>query len=249
MPDQTLEFLIKTRAEVGGAQQAAKALEANAKAAEKLNEAAKDVVPGLGAVEGALGKMAGGATVASVAIGATAAAVGLAAESVREFMGVETAFAKLDSALARSGQLTDEYRAKLAEMASELQKSTGKDDDEWLGVLTKLTQFGANSSNIDGAAEAVKNLAGILDGDLQSASMMVSKALQGQFDLFGRYGLRVAETGTQTQKLNQLFEQLAKRGGGQLEAQMQTISGLQLIVSKHRRLFLLHCFTWKHSRM
>lgn len=225
MPDQTLEFLIKTRAQVGGSHEAAKALESNVKAAEHLNEALKEAVPGVGAVEGALGKLGEAATVTAVGITAVAAGVGLAAESVKEFMSVETAFAKLDSALARSGQLTDEYRSKLAEMAGELQKTTGKDDDEWMSVLTKLTQFGANSGNIDKSVEAVKNLAGILDGDLQSASMMVSKALQGQFDLFGRYGLRISETGTQTQRFNQLCEELAKRGGGQLEAQLTTLSG------------------------
>lgn len=225
MADNGMEFRITTTANTAGAKEAEKALQANVKAAEHLNDKLKEVVPGLGAVEGAIGKMGAGATVATVAIGGTAAAIGLAAASVKEFMGVEDAFARLDAALARSGLLTDAYREKLAAMASELQKTTGKDDDEWLNVLTKLTQFGADASNIDAATEAVKNLAGILDGDLQGAAMMVSKALKGSFDMFGRYGLKVSETGTQTQKLNQLFEELAKRGGGQLEAQMTTLSG------------------------
>lgn len=226
MSDQnqsSYEILIKTRADNSGAEAAGKALEANAKAAEHLNDSAKEAIPGLGGVENALKAMGGGPVVAGIA--AVAAGIGVAAESVKEFMGAEESFAKLDAALARSGQLTDDYRTKIAELAGELAKTTGIDDDEWIGVITRLTQFGATSGNINAATEAVKNLAGVMDGNLQGASEAISKALQGNYSAFGRLGISVSETGTQAQKLDDLFRQIADRGGGQLEARMQTLSG------------------------
>ena len=220
-----MEFRITTSANTAGAKEAAKSLEATKKAAEGLNDALKEAVPGLGKAQSVISGIAKAGGPAAAGIAAVAVGIGAAAASVKEFAGAEESFAKLDAALARSGQFTDEYREKIAGLAGEFAKATGKDDDEWLSVITRLTQFGAKESNIEAATEAVKNLAGILDGDLQGAAMMVSKALQGQFDLFGRYGLKISDTGTQAQKLDRLFSELANRGGGQLEAQMQTLSG------------------------
>lgn len=161
----------------------------------------------------------------TIAIGAlTSLAQGMA-KAVGEFAGAQTKMAKLDAVLAQNGQLTDAYRNRLQALAGQLQATTAIADDQWLDVLSRLTQFGADSSTIDRYAEAVKNLAGITGGDITQAAELFSKAMAGQFEMFGRLGIRIEKTGTQTERLDSLMAQLAQKGAGVLEAQSKTLSG------------------------
>jgi len=155
-------------------------------------------------------------------IAAGLAGVGLA---LKEFAGAEEAVARLDAALAQTGQLTDSYRESLQSLASQLQETTAIADEEWLGVLRQLTQFGSTADTINADAEAVKNLAGIMGGDLQSAAMAVARAMQGNFTMFSRWGIQIDEHLPQVEKLQRLYQELAQRGGGQLEAMSRTLSG------------------------
>lgn len=184
---------------------------------DSLGDTLKKLVADVPGINGALGALATGAA----AIGTAFAA---ASKAVSEFAGAQQGVARLDAALARAGQLTDEYRERLQDLASELSKATAIADDEWLSVLTKLTQFGANPKTIGMDVEAVKNLAGVV-GDLETAAGMYAKALQGNFQAFSRYGIVVGEAGTQTEKLNLLWSQLARIGGGQLEAKAESLAG------------------------
>jgi len=164
------------------------------------------------------------ARVATIAAGA-AAAIGYATESVRAFAEQERGVAKLDAALARNADLSNETHEKYLALADSLAELTGQDHGAWVDVLARLTQFGAASENIDKHAEAVKNLAGVLDGDLNSAALLVSRAIQGNFSAFRRWGIQLDENATQAERLDSLYRQLAQRGGGQLEAQSKTLSG------------------------
>lgn len=191
-----------------------------------LNEELTGIFPKLGQFEGFLGKLAMGPVgIAAAGIGLLAGAVTAAGKALSEFSGKQDAIAKLDAALARSGQLTDEYRARLQELSNQMEDSTGVADDDWLGVLTRLTQFGADQSNIERYTQAVANLAGLMDGDVKAAGEAFAKAFNGQYEAFSRYGIKVEEAGTQTEKLDKLMQQLASRGGGQLTALNQTLSG------------------------
>lgn len=192
----------------------------------KIREGLGDVVPGFAKLDGILSKFGGGALGGIAGGFATlAASLETAKHSIEEFANAEAHVNRLDAALSQAGLLTNEYREQLQDLAEELQHTTGIAGEEWLGVLTKLTQFGADSTNIDEVTAAVKNLAGILGGDLQSASLLVSRALQGNFQMFSRYGIVVEESGTQAEKLDALFRQLALRGAGQLEAATKGLSG------------------------
>ena len=183
--------------------------------------------------QGAVGEgIASIAELANGPLGAIAAAGALlktawegAVDSVKEFAKAEEAVTGMDAALAQQGQLTDEMREKYQALAGELQELTGIATGEWAGVLARLTQFGANPDNIGMSASGVKNLAGLLGGDLQSAALMVGKALEGNFQSFTRLGIHIDENLAQGQKLEQLWRELAARGGGQLEARAKTLSG------------------------
>lgn len=193
---------------------------------KELRGSLGEVIPGFARLDGLITKIGTG-SMAAAAAGAATLAGGLMAcvKAIDAFRPAEQAVTKLDAALAQAGQLTDDYRARLQELAEALESATGKDSYEWMEVLGRLTQFGADSGNIGKAADAVKNLAGVLGGDLQTASMLVARALQGNYEQFGRYGIRVNEAGTATEKFDQMCQEVARRGGGQLEAQTKTISG------------------------
>lgn len=242
-----IDIKVKTEADLTAAAAAEKQLKAVGQAAEKAGKAGKEGGKDQEkAAEGMLGKFVelkdafkdagggwegfvnviakgGGKIVAAIA--AVGAAFYAAKKAVEEYASAEDAITKLDAALAQTGQLTDANRAKYQELASTLQETTGIADEEWTQVLKTLTQYGSTASNIERDANAVKNLAGLLDGDLQSAAMLVSKAMQGNYEAFRRYGIIVDEVGTPTEKLNKLYEQLASRGGGQLEASAKTLNG------------------------
>lgn len=163
------------------------------------------------------------AAIAAVASSVAAAFSGVS-KAIAEFADAEQKVAKLDAALAQNGLLADDVREQYQELATELQKTTAIADDEWLAVLTKLTQFGSKPETIGMDVEAVKNLAGVV-GDLQTAATMYSKALQGSFSAFSRYGIIITENATATEKLRDLQEQLARIGGGQLDASATTLNG------------------------
>lgn len=174
------------------------------------------------------GGMSGWASMAakvSLALGGLYAAVKALVPAFREYASAQAKVASLDIALAQRGQLNDKYRESLQRLADTLEKSTKIDSEEWIGVLKTLTQAGADSTNINQLAEAVKNLAGILGGDVSQAAFMVGRALNGSYQAFGRMGIEIDENATQSQKLNKLFGELALRGGGQLEHMGRTIQG------------------------
>lgn len=177
-------------------------------------------VPVLGEAMSALNGTLGAA---SAGLGAFALVMGGAKKAVEEFAAAEKEVAKLDAALAQTGYLTEEYRARLQALAQELQDTTGVASEEWIGVLKRLTQFGSTPESIGMDVEAVKNLAGVV-GDVTTAANLYSRALAGNFDVFGRYGIKVTEGATNLQKLAEIQEQ-AKRGMGQLEAQGNSLSG------------------------
>ncbi|HBY60589.1 MAG TPA: hypothetical protein DEH78_12260 [Solibacterales bacterium] len=150
--------------------------------------------------------------------GAFTTLAGVMKRGIGEFAQAEEQSARLDAALARSGQLTDQYRASLHDLAGQLQQTTGIADDQWLEALRKLTQFGATEGTIGQAAEAVKNLAGIMDGDLAGAANLVGRALQGNFEVLGRYGI-------EAKNLTELFKELSEKGAGQLDVRSETLIG------------------------
>ena len=223
-----LDIIIRTPADLSGAKaaedQLAKTTRQAAALGGKLDEIVRQV-PGLGQFAQIFNQLgAGGLGAAAASITAIGGALALAAKGVQEFAQAEERVAGLDQALARAGQLTDDYRERLQDLAGELQRTTGVADDEWIDVLRRLTQFGSNPQSIGMDVEAVKNLAGIV-GSVSAAAQLYSKALQGNYEAFSRYGIAVAEAGTQTERLATLQEQLAQRGGGQLEAMNRTLSG------------------------
>lgn len=213
----------------GLAQGTASGTDLMAKSAEamrgKWEAAGKELVSKIPGIGPQLAELGGAFTPVVAALGAVAIAAGVAWKAVQKFSESETAVTSLDAGLAARGELTEAYRQKLQALAATMAGMTGKSNTEWLGAFATLTKFGADNGNIEETAKAVKNLAGFMGSDLQSAAFLVGKALQGQFTMLRRYGIQVDQTADQATKLKSVFAQLELRGGGQLEAQTRTIAG------------------------
>jgi hypothetical protein len=233
-----LELLFKTRADLQGAKATLESIQKTVAASKELglqqpigelSKVIEDVTHGLDEIIPGFEKLGGIAVgeIAPVVAGfaAVAEAIHFGVEAVQEFARAELTIAQRDAALAQHGQLIEEVRTQYSELAEEIAKGTGTAKGEWDNVHTTLIKFGASSSTMRDATEGVKNLAGFLGGDLQGAAFAVGKALQGNYALLERYGIQVDHNARQSEQLDSIWEQLASRGGGQLEARLQTLNG------------------------
>lgn len=145
-------------------------------------------------------------------------------ETIPQWAEQEQNINKLNAALVNAGTFSAAFSGKLQNLAVEMQRSSGIGQEEWLQTFTKLAQFGADNSNIISLTNAVKNAAGIY-GTLGQATTAVQKAMEGQFDTFREHGIVIDQNATQAEKLKQLFQELERVGGGQLQAEMMGLSG------------------------
>lgn len=198
------------------------------RAGEEASGAATEFT-GLADESAGAGEAAQGAEMNFAAVTATLAAVTAAlagaAGMFREFAGAQRVISDLDTVLANSGQATEGYRQRLHNLADELQRTTAIADSEWLEVMTRLTQFGADSTNIEQYTEAVKNMAGFLGGDARQAAFMFGRVMEGNTEMLTRYGITVDRTKEQHEILDDVMRQLAERGGGLLENRARTLGG------------------------
>lgn len=250
MTSSNLDIVIRTIAQGDGAQVTTQqitalsraAAQGNAAAAEALNKlqavqstttessaalaaGARELNAGLHAATATTEAKSAALARLAVAGAAVTAAFAVAKHAVEAFAEKQQAVVSLDAALANQGLLVDEVRVKYQGLADELESLTNIDDQKWINALATLSKFDAKPEQIEAYADAVKNLAGFIGGDVESAAFMFGKAMQGNFAMLQRYGIQVDESATQTEKLNQVMEQLAQRGGGQLEARAKSLSG------------------------
>lgn len=165
---------------------------------------------------GLASKLAGALSVAAV--------VRFAASAVREFEAAEQAAAKLNGALRASGQYSDRYSGELQKLAGAFQRVTRHGDEAVLNVETQLVAFGAARAEVPRLTEAVLDLAEGMGMDLNSAALLVGKALQGEFSTLSRYGILVHENASRTEKLSEALRQIDSRFGGLARAAGETAS-------------------------
>lgn len=176
-------------------------------------------------MDGALNAMAAGGTKAALALSGTATVAMVAKHAVEEYAQAEQKVAALDAALANHGHLTEANRVRYQETAAALQDLTGVADDEWIPAMERVVQMGGRPEALGMDMDAVKNLAGLLKGDVQQAAVLYGRALEGNFEQFKRLGIEVREHGTLMEKLGDVQAQAALKGGGRLEAMNQTLAG------------------------
>ena len=157
--------------------------------------------------------------------GAAAAAWESINHAIDAFASHEDRIIGLDAALANHGNLTDAIRAKYRALAEEQEADTKIIADRWLDVFARLTRFGAKPEEMEKYAVAVKNLAGLMGTDIESAGHIFTRVMEGNFQFLHRYGIMVEQTGDKTRDLNRAMELIAAGGAGVLDAKAKALSG------------------------
>ncbi|MEN6560860.1 MAG: hypothetical protein ABFD52_08815 [Acidobacteriota bacterium] len=124
-------------------------------------------------------------------------------------MEAERVDSALNSALAITGRTVPGLAEDLSAYASELQRKTIYDDEAIKKTETLLAQMtDLDEEGIKKATRSTVGLASALGIDLDSAAMMVTKAMEGNFQALQRYGIKVDETLPLEEKRAALMEKL-----------------------------------------
>jgi len=180
------------------------------------------------------GKKAFGGMAGQVAIGSIAAdlakkaydkLVGAIGSCIKGAIDAELAEKNLEAALSITGRTVAGNIQHYLDFAEAQMKVTTFDDEQikssqaLLLQLTRLDQEG-----MDRAMKGTMGLATTMGIDLHSATMMVTKAMEGNYVALSRVGIRVAENLTGEQKTAALLDQLEKLYG-RSTAEVNTFGG------------------------
>lgn len=182
----------------------------------------KKLQTGIGGVESSFSKFKMG--LAGVATG-LAAVIAASWSAVKAYMESETAVSRLNIALRNQGQDVSKVSKELTAYAAELQKTTTFTDEAIVGAMSLMTSFGLSGETLKRTTKAAMDLSQGLGIDLHTASMLLSKAYQGNTEALSRYGIKVDESIPKALKFEAIMAQLNSRFGGASEAALNTTAG------------------------
>lgn len=133
--------------------------------------------------------------------------------------------AKLGAAMRRIGSYTDAGYRDLIHFAEGMQIVTTETDD----TVEAMLALGMNLGRLEGQelkrmTVAAMGLAQIINTDVTTSMMLLARAVQGQFQLFTRYGISLDETWSTQKKLNSLLE-MGASGFEQVTVRAESLGG------------------------
>ena len=137
----------------------------------------------------------------------------------------ETTVARLNGTLRATSQYSQEASQEIQRFSQELTKGTRYTVDAATGVQTLLLSFGATRKDLPLLTKNVLDLSAGLGVDLHTSTMMVARALEGNFGILHQYGFQISQTATLGENLNSVLEQLQQRFGGLAQAEGNTLTG------------------------
>jgi phage-related protein len=147
-------------------------------------------------------------------------------ESVNAAAESETAFKKLEVALAQTGQLTDQTVKNFKSLADEIQKTTAFEDDAVISAGALIQTLGRLSGEgLSNATKAAVDLSAALGIDLESAATLVGKAANGNVTAFGKLGIEIQKGSTDAETFANTLQVLNSRFGGSAASQVNTFAG------------------------
>lgn len=213
-------------ADASGAVTEIKRLEESWESVAKEQEKASAGAGSLGGnLRGLMGAVAVGTLAADLVRGAMSKIKEAIGDVIKAAEEQERADTALRAALELTGRSIEGNLAHYKEYAAEIQRTTRFGDEQvqmaqaLLLQLTRLDQQG-----MDRAIRGAVGLASVLGIDLQSAALMVAKAMEGNTAVLSRYGIRVNESLPPAEKQAQILEKL-ERFYGRATAEAQTFSG------------------------
>lgn len=173
-----------------------------------------------GKVEGmspAFGKMAAAGTAGLAAIG------GMAYKAVGDYMEVEQANTKLYNAVVKVSKGTEDQLAAINDVIAATEKKGVVDADNLKVGAAQLSTFGLTTNMVNklipSLADLTVNQAGVnaTSADFESSANIMAKALNGQFGVLEKSGIRFTEAqqhmiqyGTETERIAALQEGFAQ---------------------------------------
>lgn len=147
-------------------------------------------------------------------------------DSVHAYADQEAAVKKLTTALTAQGQATPDVIAGYEQMAGQFQQTTVHADELINEMQALLIQVGdVMPKDMEKALAAATDLSAGLGIDLQTATMLVAKAFEGQTGTLKKYGIVVDETKLKTEGVTAVLDAINEKFGGQAQAQVETYSG------------------------
>lgn len=144
----------------------------------------------------------------------------------------EKASALLANSIKAVGNQGKVSAKALEDFASSLQKTTKYDDEVTIGAMTMLEQLTAlDEKGLKAIIPSIQDFASAFGMDLQQAATLVGKTISSNTNALGRYGIQVDGSASQTEKLAQIMQGLA-RFQGTAAAEGKTFAG-QLAILKN----------------
>lgn len=141
------------------------------------------------------------------------------------YQAQEGALIKLNTALAQSGNLTDENVKSLVDYSSQLQQTTIYGDEVTQTVMAQLTAMGLTVEQTKAATLQAANLATVMGTDLNGAARAMADLFNGNTGMIGRYVKGLDETIIKSGDLDKIMAMLNERIGGQAEAMGKSAAG------------------------
>jgi hypothetical protein len=146
-------------------------------------------------------------------------------DGVKAAEAYEVSVNRLNVALAQSGNFSQETSKAFQEFALHIQQTTKFSEDAVLSsaaLIETLTKL--KGEPLKQATQGTIDLAAALNIDLESASSIVGKALEGNVTSLQRYGIHVRKGADETETMANVMEALGKFSGT-AEGQVNTFSG------------------------
>jgi hypothetical protein len=157
-------------------------------------------------------------------------AVGFLSDSLKEgaedAIAEENALKRLANSLALSGQYTEDAMLSLQNFTGRMEELTGVEDHTIasnLALLSSLTKLDAEG--LQRAEEAALNMSVALGMDLESATRLIGKGIEGNTEAFKRYGLTITEGSTKAETMARVLGTLESKFGGAAAGAAQTFGG------------------------
>jgi hypothetical protein len=167
------------------------------------------------------------AKVAAVAAAAAGAAIAFGfKKGIDAAIVQEDAVNRLNTALQITGKFSQQASEDLQKFASQLQTTTKFGDEAILssaGLIQQLANL--DTQGLKRATKASTELASALKIDLESASTLVAKAIEGNTASLGRYGIKIKASANETENLANVLGAIEGKFGGTAAAQINTYSG------------------------
>lgn len=171
------------------------------------------------------------AGVAMAAFGGVAL-VGLykAAQAAQE---EDLAIARLNNSIANSPELANASSQAFLDQAAALQDVTTFTDDATISAQAMLGTFHLTQREIMGLTPLVQDLAAKFDLDLNRASMLVGKAMDGNIGALQRMGVNIDEAAFATDRFGAVMTALRENAGGFARKEGRTFNGQMTILKNN----------------